>query len=145
MNLAYKLGRLLLLISCISLLTACPYPVYKKLRPEGRALILDDAGKPIAGTKVVMLTRVHPTPIREFDVKITDTEGAALFASRRELQTETIFLHGAVEYFWNWCVEKTGYSTYKTSFSNASEFTEHLTINLSHGNSTTCMPDEQTQ
>lgn len=140
-----NLSRLLLIVLCATLLTACPYPVYKKLRPDGNALILDSNGKPITGAKVVILTRAHPTPIREHDVKITDKNGIASFTSRRELQTEVVFMHGSVEYFWNWCVEKAGYKTYETGFSNGDEFTEQLKLTLLAGDSTTCTPNDDTK
>lgn len=140
-----NLIRLMILASCASLLTACPYPVYKKLRPEGNALILDSAGKPITGAKVVIITRAHPTPINDYDVEITDNNGSTAFASHGELKTEVVFLHGSVEYYWNWCVEKAGYKTYQTDFSNGDEFNSQLKLTMLDGNSTTCTPNDQSK
>jgi hypothetical protein len=140
-----KFNRFFLLAICASLLTACPYPVYKKLRPDGTAMILDSSGKPVTGAKVVILTRTYPTPIHEYDIKITDENGLASFASRREMQTEVVFLHGSVEYYWNWCVEKSGYKTYETGFSNGDEFTEQLKLTLLAGDSTTCAPNDHSK
>ena len=53
---------------------------------------------------------------------------------------EALFIHGAEEFFWNWCIEKPGYQTVKTSWSNAGDFVEALRVMLRPGEATPCAP-----
>jgi hypothetical protein len=38
------------------------------------------------------------------ETKETLADGSATFEAVREWRVETLMIHGAEEYFWNWCV-----------------------------------------
>lgn len=123
----------LLLLLATGLLTACPYPVYKKIQPEANIMLQGVDQQAIESAKVILITRIHPTPDRLHTVKLTNANGLAKFDSIREMQMETTFLHGSLDYGWSWCVEKPGYQTANLAYSG-----KDLTITLQHGESIPC-------
>lgn len=130
--------KYLLLVSTLALLTACPYPVYKTLRPNAKVIVTDRQQQPIAAATVVLITRVHPTPDRLYDAKLTNAQGVAQFLAKREVQVETTMLHGSLEYDWGWCVEKPGYQTEHLSHGDT-----ELQVILSAGQSTPCVSEQK--
>ncbi|MGB4811471.1 MAG: hypothetical protein WBP13_03175 [Methylophilaceae bacterium] len=114
-------------------LSAC-YPVYKTIQPKAQALVLDANHQPIQGAKVSLITQAHPTFIHDVEAKDTNVAGLATFDNKREMQREVLFLHGARVYYWEWCIEKAGFATYRTN----GDFVTGLTIQLQNGASSSC-------
>jgi hypothetical protein len=129
----------LLLIAALGLVTAClPYPVYKTLKPEANFLVVEANKKPLEGVKIVLNTRARPTAIDEFDIQYTNAKGMTNFARKKELQVENTGMHGALDYFWVLCVEKTGFQTVQKQIENASDLSGPQVINLVSGKSEAC-------
>ncbi len=129
----------LLLLSIFMLLTAC-YPTYKTIQPAAKVQVLNQQHQPIEGAKVVLITRAHPTPINDHTIQLTNAQGLAVFNGHHEMQTETIFLHGALDYYWSWCIEKAGFATYQSA---GAEFKSNLNVELLAGESTSCAADSR--
>lgn len=91
-------------------LSACvPYPVYRTTQPEAQLQVLDERGLPLAGASVTLIGHAHPTPVEQSrETRLTDADGIARFASRHEWQSEVLFLHGRLDYYWEWCVTAPG-------------------------------------
>jgi len=101
----------LLLVALTALgLSACvPYPAYRTTQPEAELRVLDESGLPLAGASVTLIGRAHPTPVEQSrETRLTDAEGIARFAGRHAWQGEVLFLHGRLEYYWEWCVTAPG-------------------------------------
>jgi hypothetical protein len=126
-------ARYVLLLLALTVLTACPYPVYKKVQPEANILVLGTNQQALESAKVVLITRIHPTPNHLQTIKLTNASGLAKFDSMREMQIETTFLHGSLDYRWSWCVEKAGYQTAILEYSG-----KDLTVTLQPGESEPC-------
>lgn len=94
-------------------LSACvPYPAYRTTQPEAELRVLDEQGLPLAGANVTLIGRAHPTPIEQSrETRLTDADGIARFASRHAWQSEVLFLHGRLDYYWEWCVTAPGSGT----------------------------------
>ena len=135
---AYVAKRALLLPALM--LTACvPYPTYKTLAPEASVLVVDSARKPIAGVEATLVSTSYPhRVVRHRAVKETGADGVAVFSSQREWRVETLMIHGAQEFFWNWCVRKDGYTTFATVYNGAASFNSDLTVQLLPGPSQPC-------
>jgi hypothetical protein len=135
-----KMFRLSLLCFVLSFLNACiPYPAYKTIKPEANFLVTDANKKPIEGVKIVLNTRASPTPINEFDIQYTNLKGMTVFAGKKELTVEHTGMHGALDYFWNLCIEKAGFQTVKKQIENASDLSGAQVIKLEAGKSESCV------
>jgi len=124
---------LLLLLS-----TGC-YPIYKQLQRDSSATVLDEKGAPLVGAEVSLISSTYPYGFESNRcILVTDASGLAQFEGKREWRWEAFFIHGAQEFFWNWCVEKEGYQTHQTAWTNAGAFVEEVTVSLTPGDSTPC-------
>ena len=94
-------------------LSACvPYPVYRTTQPEAQLQVLDERGLPLAGASVTLIGHAHPTPVEQSrETRLTDADGIARFTSHHEWQAEVLFLHGRLDYYWEWCVTAPGSGT----------------------------------
>ncbi len=109
--------RLLVALTALGLSACVPYPAYRTIQPEAELRVLDEQGLPLAGASVTLISRAHPTPIEQSRAtQTTDTNGTARFASRHEWQTEVLFMHGRLVYYWEWCVTAPGKSTELTPY-----------------------------
>ncbi len=116
-----------------------PYPVYKTTQPESRATVLDENSQPLAGARVVLISSTYPYGREQTRHEaLTGADGGAAFEAQREWRAESMMIHGAQVYFWNWCVEKTGYETYVTSDRDAALFDAKPQIRLRPGESRSC-------
>lgn len=94
---------------------------------------------PVEGARVTLISNAYPYGWEKSrEVMQTDDRGIAKFESRKEWRIEAIMLHGAEFYFWNWCVEKSGFVTYVSANHSAGEFSSEPTIVLTQGISTPC-------
>ena len=92
-----------------------PYPVYKTLQPELEIKVIDDQQNPLHGAKVNLISNSYPYGWeRNRETKMTNKIGVAAFQKRSEWRLESLIIHGAEIFFWNWCVEKEGFVTYET-------------------------------
>ncbi len=126
-------------------LTGCPYPIYKLIQPEASPLVVSDTGAPVEGANVALISNAYPYGFEKSrELKRTDVTGATHFDSHREWRLEVfLFIHGAEIYFWNWCVEKDGYETFRTQWANDGDFTARPTVVLKRGSSTSCERSER--
>jgi hypothetical protein len=122
------------------LVSGCvPYPVYKTLQPDAKATVRDAQGKPVSGAAVTLVASAYPYGReRSREMKMTMEDGVSAFASRREWRTEILAMHGAEEYFWNWCVQKEGFETFRTAHGRAAGFKAEPVIILKAGESKPC-------
>ena len=128
----------LTLVGCIPI----PYPIYKTLQPEASVLVVDKKGKQIAGAQVTLIAKAHPSPFEQGrETKISDTQGVARFDRRQEWKTEVIFIHGSLEYYWNWCITHKGYTSFESG-RGGEKFEPNMTVRLQPGTSTPCEPPE---
>ena len=127
-------------LAALTFLPGCvPYPVYKTLQPAAQIVVHDEANHPVANAEVVLLASAYPYGFeRSRETRETNDQGIASFASQREWKVETLMIHGALEYFWNWCVRKDGYVTYLTSDRDADDFQSAPVVRLKRGQSTAC-------
>lgn len=121
-------------------LSGCiPYPAHKTLQPQSAITVHDEAGRPVADARVVLIAAAYPYGYDRFrNEQRTDASGRASFEARHEWRVETLAIHGAEVFFWNWCVEKAGYATYATHDRNADAFDPQPVIRLRAGTSSTC-------
>jgi hypothetical protein len=120
-------------------LAGCIYPVYKTIQPASQITVLDESNAPIEGATVVLTANFNPYGINEtHDVRTSDTRGIAAFEHRSEWQREALMMHGARFYFWNWCVHKFGFKTYRTSHTSGEYFDPMPTVRLSQGPPSEC-------
>lgn len=140
---SHPLHRILLaalLAALVASVTGCiPYPVYKTTQPAAHATVLDAQSQPLAEARVVLISSAFPYGRERLREEApTAPDGVARFDSKSEWQAESMMLHGAQIYFWNWCVEKPGYETYETLNRDASEFDAKLVVKLPRGDSRPC-------
>lgn len=137
--------NLIFIFSCLIILSlpACiPYPLYKTIKPAVNFLVTNADKKPIEGVKIVINTRARPTPINDFDIQYTNLKGMTVFAGKKEMRVENTGMHGALEYYWLLCIEKSGYKTINKEIENASELSGAQAIILEAGKSTACVAGE---
>lgn len=104
---------LLVALTTLSLSACVPYPAYRTTQPEAELRVLDEQGRPLAGASVTLIGRAHPTPVEQSrETRLTDVNGIARFASHHEWQAEVLFLHGRLDYYWEWCVTAPGRRTF---------------------------------
>ncbi len=124
------------------LCTSC-YPIHKQLQPNAIATVLEANKTPIEGAEVALIASAYPYGwARSRQVLPTDTFGAARFEERREWRWEALMIHGAEIFFWNWCVVKPGFATFRTSWRNEADFVSELKVVLEPGDSTPCEVSE---
>ncbi|MBC9908254.1 MULTISPECIES: hypothetical protein [Achromobacter] len=135
------------ILALASLLSGCvPYPVYKTMQPDARATVLDENSQPLADARVVLISSTFPYGREQFRNETRSaSDGSAAFEALKEWRAESMMIHGAQVYFWNWCVEKTGYETYMTLDRDAAYFNDKPQITLRPGESRSCnnWPDRQ--
>ena len=133
-------GRLLWLSGIALVALAVAMPAAAQSTGMVKGVVKDASGQPVEGAKVILIASANPHPIeRGREVKMTDANGLAEFDSRHEWRMETLMIHGVEFFFWNWCVEKHGFKTYRTyARSSGDEFDQHATIRLSRGASSDC-------
>ncbi|MEK8033839.1 carboxypeptidase regulatory-like domain-containing protein [Ideonella sp. DXS29W] len=116
-----------------------PYPVYKTLQPASTATVRDEQGRPVADAAVTLVSSAYPYGREKSrETQLTLPDGVAAFAARREWRTEVLALHGWEEYFWNWCVQKEGFATYRTRYGAAADFPTDVNVVLRAGESQPC-------
>ena len=121
-------------------LVACiPYPVYKTIRPDVNFLVTDSDKKPIDGVKIVINTRANPTPINDFDIQYTNLKGMTTFAGKKVMKLENTAMHGALNYYCNLCIEKSGFKTINQYSLGSSDLSGVKVIKLMVGNSESCV------
>ena len=134
--------RALILTVAVSLtsLSGCvPYPIYKTLQPSASATVLDKANRPLPEAEVTLISYAYPYGFeRRRESKKTSSDGTASFASLRDWRVESLTIHGAEVYFWNWCVRKEGYTTFLTKDRSSEEFQSSLIVHLESGVSSPC-------
>ena len=101
----------------LGLVGCVPYPAYRTVQPAAELRVLDTQGRPLAGATVTLIAHAHPTPFEQSrETRTTDADGIARFDSRHEWQAEVLFLHGRLDYYWEWCVTAPGRITALLSF-----------------------------
>lgn len=121
-------------------LVACiPYPAYKTIKPDVNFLVTDTNKKPIEGVKIVINTRANPTPINDFTIQYTNLKGMTTFAGKKVMAVENTGMHGALNYYWNLCIEKSGFKTINKLSLKASELSGAQVIKLEAGKSESCV------
>lgn len=123
-----------------ALMSACvPYPIYKTLQPAARVTVVDQNNAPLANAEVTLIAGAYPYGREKARVaKFTDERGSARFDAVREMRVETMMLHGAEDYFWNWCVRKEGYATYRTRDRSSADFQPVLRVQMTPGRNEAC-------
>jgi hypothetical protein len=120
-----------------------PYPIYKTLQPSATVRIQDRTAAPIPDAEVTLISNAYPYGREKGrETVLTSPNGQAHFEAIREWRIETLMIHGAEVFFWNWCVRKHGYKTYQTSHNTANNFQAELEIRLEPGFSTPCPVSE---
>lgn len=117
-----------------------PYPVYKTLQPEASLAVFDEQGQPLAETQVLLIASAWPYGTeRKRNAALSDTQGQARFEKIAEWRVESLMLHGAEHYFWNWCVQRPGYLTWHTGEGDL-RFEPRQSVRLHPGVSSPCPP-----
>lgn len=121
-----------------TLLAGC-FPVHKTLQPGSAVTVQDEAGMPIAGATVTLIANAYPYGFEKTRVSlVTGVDGIAEFPEVKDWRIEVLMLHGAEQYFWNWCVMNEGYATYATDHSSARDFDEGPLVVLERGQAGEC-------
>lgn len=116
-----------------------PYPVYKTMQPAARVTVMDTQSQPLSDARVVLISSSYPYGRERSRLEVrTMPTGKASFSAQTEWRVESLMLHGSEIYFWNWCIEKTGYETYETLNNAASQFDDTLIVQLPPGESRSC-------
>jgi hypothetical protein len=131
--------KMLFLMLLVANVAACvPYPIYKTLKPEARFLVQDTNTKRIEGVQIVLNMHARPTPIDQFDMQYTDSNGMSQFVGKKELQIEHTGMHGSVHYYWIFCFEKSGFKTVEKQIVDASELSSLQVISMVPGKTESC-------
>lgn len=128
------------LLTAIAFTTLCAcVPVYKTLQPYAEAQVHNEQGQPLESAEVVLISSAYPYGWEQFRATaMTDPTGVATFYKVKDFRLEFFVIHGAQEFFWNWCVKSRGYETQTTTFSNGDDFEAYPTFVLKPGESTAC-------
>lgn len=98
-----------------------------------------EQGQPLESAEVVLISSAYPYGWEQFRATaMTDPAGVATFYKVKDFRLEFFVIHGAQEFFWNWCVKSRGYATQTTTFSNGDDFEAYPTFVLKPGDSTAC-------
>lgn len=115
------------------------YPIYHTLRPEATLTVLDPARRPVAGARVLLTRSRFPAGFDQAtDTTFTDSTGVAHFSRQKGWETEVLMIHGAKIYFWNWCVQKPGMTTFDTRHNATVGFSATMSVTLAPGESAAC-------
>lgn len=126
-------------IAAMSLTACVPYPIYKTLQPAAQVTVLDEADHPLPQAEVTLIASAYPYGFEKTrETKNSASDGIANFASAREWRAESMMIHGAEAYFWNWCIRKDGYVTFLTDTRDGDKFTSKLIVHMKRGQSTAC-------
>lgn len=88
------------------------YPIHKTIQPKSEMIVVDKEGKPIKNAKVYLISIANPyNREKSRNMLKTDSMGIVRFDKIKEWRIETLMIHGADAYFWNYCVKKDGYQT----------------------------------
>ena len=138
-TIASNVARLTVALAVISLCGCVPYPVNKTLQPSAQVTVRDRLNQPLPAAEVTLISSAYPYGFEKSrQTKNTTVDGTAAFELVREWRAETLMIHGAEEYFCNWCVRKPGYVTYLTTHRSAQDFQRNLTVHLDQGDSAPC-------
>ncbi|WZB71695.1 hypothetical protein WJ968_07780 [Achromobacter xylosoxidans] len=86
---AALLAAPLLLGGCI------PYPAYKTLQPQARATVVDEQSRPLADTRVILITSSYPYGRERWrDEQRSGEDGVASFENHSEWRAESLMIHG---------------------------------------------------
>lgn len=130
--------RALLVIALAALSSAC-VPVYKTLQPSAEVQVRDEQGQALNDAQVTLISSAYPYGREQFRTEATTRgDGTATFYKVKDFRVEVMMLHGSQEFFWNWCVTKAGYQTYRTEYRNSDAFEPQLQVTLASGESTAC-------
>lgn len=130
--------RRLLVVALASLSSAC-VPVYKTLQPSAEVQVVDDQGRALNDAQVTLISSAYPYGREQFRTEaVTRGNGTATFYKVKDFRVEVMMLHGSQEFFWNWCVTKSGYKTFLTEYRNDKAFTSPMRVTLQPGESTAC-------
>ncbi|SJN14245.1 hypothetical protein CZ787_14180 [Halomonas citrativorans] len=123
------------------LLSGCVvYPINKTLQPEAEILVTDVEGKPVQDAWVYLISNSYPYGFEQMrKVDQTSYRGEASFPSIKEWRTESLMIHGASVFFWNWGVVKAGFETHSTMWSSGDDFQPQYDVTLTPGGSTPCL------
>ncbi len=118
------------------------YPINKTLQPEAEILVTDAEGKPVQDAWVSLISSSYPYGLEQMRMgDKTNDSGEASFAEIKEWRTESLMIHGASVFFWNWCVVKADFETHTTMWSSSDDFQAQYDVTLTLGESTPC-PEE---
>lgn len=132
--------RLWLALVLPLVLGAC-YPINKTLQPDAEARVVGPKGEPLAPAQVTLISSAYPYGQERFrTTTVTDPAGVARFYAVKDLRVETLMIHGAQSFFWNWCVRGEGYRTVITHFGSSDGFDPTPLFQLEPGPSTPCPP-----
>jgi hypothetical protein len=134
--------RFMLTLALLTSLTAC-LPVYKTIKPQLNVVVVDSQEQPVIGAKLVLTTRAHPTPIHDEDIQYTNAKGSAGFKKEKDMQVQTAFIHGSLQYYWSLCTEKAGYTSVTQSIDTPTVRNKSLIVMLPAGESKSCPSDQQ--
>ena len=69
-------------------LSGCiPYPAHKTLQPQSAITVQDEAGRPVADARVVLIAAAYPYGYDRFrNEQRTDAEGRASFEARHQIR-----------------------------------------------------------
>lgn len=132
--------RLTVALAIAIVVSGCvPYPIYKTLQPVASITVVDATGKPVIGASVTLIANRYPYGREHHrSYSTTSQAGIASFDAMREWRTEVLMLHGAEEFFWNWCISGEGFETFNTHNKDASSFVLEPTVQLVAGISSPC-------
>ena len=86
---AALLAAPLLLGGCI------PYPAYRTLQPQARATVVDEQSRPLADTRVILITSSYPYGRERWrDEQRSGEDGVASFENHSEWRAESLMIHG---------------------------------------------------
>ena len=131
--------KYLLFIITIFLCGCVVYPINKTLQPRSEILVLNEHGSPVNEAWVYLISNSYPYGFEQRRMRDkTNYRGEAQFPKIKEWRTESLMIHGAESFFWNWCVVKDGYITHVTSWGSGKDFQKKYTVRLKQGESTSC-------
>jgi hypothetical protein len=125
-------------LTLVAVLTAC-YPIHKTTREELRLRVLGAQSDTVPGAIVVLKATTYPYGReRTRDTLHTDSRGMAHFAQVKDWRMETLMIHGADVYFWNWCVSAPGYQTQETRWTSGERWVRDTVVRLVPGATHPC-------
>ena len=116
-------GAVILLSGCVL------YPVRKTLQPSATVSVVLPDGQPAEGVSVTLIASSHPYAREKFRTEVlTGRTGIARFPGISDWRFESMMMHGAEIFFWDWCVRRDGYATIETSRGNTFERNARFTL-----------------